>query len=86
VPYDLLFGQRKAPDGTPLTRSPDGGRKIVDVYARLPSAVPQPPLDDAPQAGPGGEVQEDDRVSGFEADRQIGQPIRPKLRRRVASI
>ena len=51
---------------------PDGGRKIADVYARLPSAVPQPPLDDAPQAGPGGEVQEDDRVSGFEADRQTG--------------
>jgi conjugative relaxase-like TrwC/TraI family protein len=39
-PYDLLFGQRKAPDGTPLSRPPDGGRKIADVYARLLAAEP----------------------------------------------
>ena len=39
-PYDLLFGQRKAPDGTPLGRPPDGGRKAADVYARLLSAEP----------------------------------------------
>ena len=39
-PYDLLFGQRKAPDGTPLGRPPDGGRKIADVYARLLAAEP----------------------------------------------
>jgi hypothetical protein len=39
-PYDLLFGQRKAPDGTQLGRSPDGGRKIADVYARLLAAEP----------------------------------------------
>ena len=34
-PYGLLFGKRKAPDGTPLGRPPDGGRKLADVYARL---------------------------------------------------
>ena len=39
-PYDLLFGQRKAPDGTPLSRPPDGGRKIADLYARLLAAEP----------------------------------------------
>jgi len=39
-PYDLLFGQRKAPDGTPLGRLPDGGRKIADLYARLLAAEP----------------------------------------------
>ena len=39
-PYDLLFGQRKAPDGTPLGRPPDGGRKLADIYARLLSAEP----------------------------------------------
>ena len=37
-PYDLLFGQRKALDGTSLGRPPDGGRKIADVYARLLAA------------------------------------------------
>jgi conjugative relaxase-like TrwC/TraI family protein len=44
-PYDLLFGQRKAPDGTPLGRPPDGGRKIVDVYARLLAAEPHATAD-----------------------------------------
>ena len=39
-PYDLLFGQRKAPDGTRLGKAPDGGRKIADVYARLLAAEP----------------------------------------------
>ena len=39
-PYDLLFGQRKAPDGTRLGRPPDGGRKAADVYARLLAAEP----------------------------------------------
>jgi conjugative relaxase-like TrwC/TraI family protein len=39
-PYDLLFGERKAPDGTALSRPPDGGRKIADVYARLLAAEP----------------------------------------------
>src|ERR1700748_1705520 len=29
-PYDLLFGQRKAPDGTQLGRAPNGGRKAAD--------------------------------------------------------
>jgi hypothetical protein len=28
-PYHLLFGQRKAPDGTALGRPPDGGRKAA---------------------------------------------------------
>ena len=32
-PYDLLFGERKAPDGTRLGRPPDGGRKAADLYA-----------------------------------------------------
>jgi hypothetical protein len=40
-PYDLLFGQRKAPDGAPLGRPPDGARKIADFYARLLAAEPQ---------------------------------------------
>ena len=39
-PYDLLFGQRKAPDGTRLGKPPDGGRKMADVYARLLAAEP----------------------------------------------
>jgi conjugative relaxase-like TrwC/TraI family protein len=39
-PYDLLFGQRKAPDGTPLGKPPGGGRKAADVYARLLAAEP----------------------------------------------
>jgi conjugative relaxase-like TrwC/TraI family protein len=44
-PYDLLFGQRKAPDGTPLSRPPDGGRQIADVYARLLAAEPHATAD-----------------------------------------
>ena len=44
-PYDLLFGQRKAPDGTPLSRPPDGGKKIADVYARLLAAEPHATAD-----------------------------------------
>ena len=44
-PYDLLFGQRKAPDGTPLSRPPDGGRKIADMYARLLAAEPHATAD-----------------------------------------
>ena len=39
-PYELLFGQRKAPDGTLLGRPPDGGRKAADLYARLLAAEP----------------------------------------------
>jgi conjugative relaxase-like TrwC/TraI family protein len=39
-PYDLLFGQRKAPDGTRLGKPPDGGRKAADLYARLLAAEP----------------------------------------------
>ena len=39
-PYDLLFGQRKAPDGTPLGRPPGNGRKAADIYARLLAAEP----------------------------------------------
>jgi conjugative relaxase-like TrwC/TraI family protein len=39
-PYDLLFGERKAPDGTPVGRSPDRGRKAADIYARLLAAEP----------------------------------------------
>ena len=38
--YDLLFGQRKAPDGTQLGRPPANGRKAADAYARLLAAEP----------------------------------------------
>jgi hypothetical protein len=38
--YDLLFGQRKAPDGTPLGRPPGNGRQAADIYARLLAAEP----------------------------------------------
>jgi hypothetical protein len=43
--YDLLFGQRKAPDATPLSRPPDGGRNIADLYARLLAAEPHATAD-----------------------------------------
>ena len=39
-PYDLLFGERKAPDGTRLGRPPGDGRKAADLYARLLAAEP----------------------------------------------
>jgi hypothetical protein len=39
-PYDLLFGQRKAPDGTPLGRPPGNARKAVELYAQLLAAEP----------------------------------------------
>lgn len=39
-PYDLLFGERKAPDGSPLGRPPDSGRKAADIYAKLLTAEP----------------------------------------------
>jgi AAA domain/TrwC relaxase len=39
-PYDLLFGERQAPDGTQLGRHPDGGRKAADVYKLLLGAEP----------------------------------------------
>jgi TrwC relaxase len=39
-PYDLLFGERKAPDGTRLGRPPGNGRKAADLYAALLAAEP----------------------------------------------
>ena len=39
-PYDLLFGERRAPDGTPLGRPPGNARKAADLYARLLAAEP----------------------------------------------
>jgi conjugative relaxase-like TrwC/TraI family protein len=39
-PYDLLFGKRKASDGTPLGRPPGNGRKAADLYAKLLAAEP----------------------------------------------
>ena len=39
-PYDLLFGERKAPDGTRLGRPPGDGRKAADLYAALLAAEP----------------------------------------------
>ena len=37
-PYDLLFGERKGPDGTQLGRPPGSGRKATDLYAQLLAA------------------------------------------------
>ena len=39
-PYDLLFGERKGPDGTPLGRPPGSGRKAAGLYAQLLAAEP----------------------------------------------
>jgi len=39
-PYDLLFGEHKAPDGTLLGRPPGSGRNAADVYAQLLAAEP----------------------------------------------
>jgi TrwC relaxase len=39
-PYDLLFGERRALDGTPLGRPPGNGRKAAEIYARLLAAEP----------------------------------------------
>ena len=39
-PYDLLFGERKAPDGTQLGRPPGNGRKAADLYVALLAAEP----------------------------------------------
>lgn len=39
-PYDLLFGERKAPDGTQLGRPPASGRKAADLYGQLLAAEP----------------------------------------------
>src|SRR5260370_29338238 len=39
-PYELLFGQRQAPDGTQPGKPPDGRRKAADLYARLLAAEP----------------------------------------------
>ena len=39
-PYDLLFGKRRAPDGTPLGRAPASGRKAAEVYEVLLAAEP----------------------------------------------
>src|SRR5580692_4939808 len=39
-PYDLLFGERKAPDGTPLGKPPGNGRAAADLYASLVAVEP----------------------------------------------
>jgi hypothetical protein len=39
-PYDLLFGEGKGPDGTPLGRPPGSGQKAADIYAGLLAAEP----------------------------------------------
>ena len=39
-PYDLLFGEHRASDGTALSRPPGSGRKAADIYARLLAAEP----------------------------------------------
>ena len=40
-PYDLLFGERQAPDGTKLGRPSGDGRKAADLYVQLLAAEPQ---------------------------------------------
>ncbi len=44
-PYDLLFGERKGPDGTKLGRPPGNGRKAADLYAQLLAAEPHATAD-----------------------------------------
>jgi hypothetical protein len=44
-PHDLVFGHRKAPDGTLLGKPYDGGRKAADLYARLLAAEPHATAD-----------------------------------------
>jgi hypothetical protein len=39
-PYDLLFGERKAPDGTRLGKPAGSGRKGAGIYAALLAAEP----------------------------------------------
>ena len=39
-PYDLLFGERKAPDSTQLGRPPTSRRKAADLFAQLLAAEP----------------------------------------------
>jgi conjugative relaxase-like TrwC/TraI family protein len=39
-PYDLLFGQRRAPDGTPLGRQPSARGTTAEVYRELVAAEP----------------------------------------------
>ena len=39
-PYDLLFGERRAPDGTQLGKPPGRGRKAADLFAALLAAEP----------------------------------------------
>jgi hypothetical protein len=39
-PYDLLFGERKAPDGTPLGRPPGDGKEAADLYTQLVAGEP----------------------------------------------
>ncbi|HEU5418483.1 MAG TPA: MobF family relaxase, partial [Streptosporangiaceae bacterium] len=39
-PYELLFGEHLAPDGTELGRAPSGGRKVADIFAQLLAAEP----------------------------------------------
>ena len=40
VPYDWLFGERMAPDGTRLGRPPSGGHAAADLYGQLLAAEP----------------------------------------------
>ena len=35
VPYQSLFGERKASGGPPLGRPPGGNRKAAEIYAGL---------------------------------------------------
>ena len=38
--YNRLFGERQAPDGTQLGRTPGSGRKAADIYKLLLAAEP----------------------------------------------
>lgn len=52
-PYDLLFGERKAPDGIQLGRPPANGRKAADLYAPSPSGTWPDPATSPPSSTPG---------------------------------
>ena len=39
-PYDSVFGERKAPDGTQLGRPPGNGQNAASIYTRLLAAEP----------------------------------------------
>ena len=70
-PYDLLFGERKAPDGTPLGRPPGNGRKGADLYAQLLAAEPHATAERRRELSP----QELERLVAYPADDGLYFPV-----------